>query len=184
MAEKMSAASDILWLMAQQRHKAAITCMAFGLLLALPQFTVAAPQYRSNMSYRSVLTLAGPAAEKREMESRREQLWFYPDGTCLKFREGRLVSAPGLESLTEKAPPVKSSPFVNQPVRPKPLKPVKSDRSGRVAGLLRDIMKTIPSSDSPGSLAPDPTVKQPQMRTPMRPPARVIDHDDFEDMDE
>lgn len=163
--------------------------VAFALVIISAVPTLAAPVLTANMNYRDVLSVRGPAAEKHEMESKREQLWIYPDGTRLRFREGRLISGPGLEASAHSLPgasPVSAaaakslqlpSVITAQPASPR--------HSSRVAGLLRDIMKTIPSTDEAAAPSPGTPGRQPQMRTPPHAPVKMIEQpEDFDDREE
>lgn len=163
-------------------------CLTVCHFLISAPVALAAPTFSLHMSYRDVLSAAGPAAEKRDMESRREQLWLYPDGSRLLFKEGRLISGPGVGTGNKPELEVSQRRPVFKPALGEgaviSLPPAQPQRAARVAGLLRDIMKTIPSSDEAASTVPGKPGRQPQMRTPPYSPVKRIEQDDFEERED
>jgi len=108
------------------------------------------------MSYSEVVKLKGPAAEKSELESKREDIWRYGEIT-LRFKGGKLVTwSPMSYDLSFREPllPLESSNVgenssVNdsglQDIQPAEIETKPSNE--RISGLINEIMNELPNED-------------------------------------
>lgn len=104
------------------------------------------------MSFSEVLTSWGSPDEKIEKESRREVVWIYGDKS-VSFREGRVVSAPGIETAKSE-----NSSTLNIHKGGKKVADVENGTEGNspvaMDEIFNEVMRSIPpdqdSNKSPG----------------------------------
>lgn len=135
-----------------------VCCKYFGVLLLV---TAAVPSclwaqeaaLRAGMNYAEVISLKGPAGFKLEEESRRRDVWSYSDDK-LVFHNGRLqgggVDSPRILSNPGSSASSSRRVFTEAQKRNVPL------RFGRAPakGLLIDLLRDVPSDESPKESGP------------------------------
>ena len=98
------------------------------------------PPLATGMHYAEVLALWGQPNEKQEKEPTREDIWIYRN-SVVTFHEGRVTS---WKSTTVVALPSPAPSISEQAAKDK-----RGKDSVGVEDILTDIMKNVPSDDSP-----------------------------------
>ena len=114
-------------------------------------------QLWQGMSVAQVLKLKGPALEKSEFESKREELWIYPE-EILGFREGVLVTwlnnHHDMFARISEAQEVARRTVESAPVTVKSEVHKSKRKPERVQSLIQEILNDVPSEDSSGPAIP------------------------------
>ncbi len=118
------------------------------------------PRLWQGMSQAQVLKLKGPALERIEYETKRQEKWLYPEEE-LGFREGRLftwwnahvdmfahLSQPPRELYATKPAKAELQPSFNEKKQSK-----QSNKPERIQNLLQEVFRDLPS-DAPTSSVP------------------------------